>query len=241
MAHGGPDYGVGAPKATIYSLQDMAELAVRLGSIVSFDRRGDVIWLDDFEDGIIKWQAFLGGVGSAIASDTTMARNGAKSAKLTTAALADDNVHLTKYMVYPVLSSMGFEISWSTVESTWEIDLMIGIWDGTTAYSGMVEIDQEDGVLRVWGDDGLPHTFGTISYYLTYHMWHTAKVVIDAVAKKYKRFILDSVEYDLSDYAVGGSALVAPKRMTVDALFRTRAAAAKSLYLDDAIVTQNEP
>ena len=62
MAHGHPDYGGAAPLATVYTLQDLAELAARLGSIDVFDRRGNVLLLDDFESGIKKW--LFGGTGS---------------------------------------------------------------------------------------------------------------------------------------------------------------------------------
>jgi len=62
MAHGTPDWGVTASKKTIYSLHDMGELAVRLGSIVSFDRRGDVIFSDSFQNGLGK--VYASGVGA---------------------------------------------------------------------------------------------------------------------------------------------------------------------------------
>jgi len=35
----------------------LAELATRLGSIVTYDRKGEVIFCDDFEDGIDAWRA----------------------------------------------------------------------------------------------------------------------------------------------------------------------------------------
>ena len=55
MGHGYPDYGTQGPVSTVHSIQDLGELAVRLGSIVTFDRRGNVLWLDGFDSGIGAW------------------------------------------------------------------------------------------------------------------------------------------------------------------------------------------
>lgn len=51
MAHGTPDFFGLSPKNYTYALQDDAELAARLGSIVNFDRRGEVIFMSAFENG----------------------------------------------------------------------------------------------------------------------------------------------------------------------------------------------
>jgi len=51
MAHGMPDWFGTGEKTTTYGLSDDAELAVRLGSIVNFDRRGEVLAMTAFESG----------------------------------------------------------------------------------------------------------------------------------------------------------------------------------------------
>jgi len=56
VAHGTPDWGVTAGARTVYQMTDLGELAVRLGSIVTHDRRGDVIFLEDFEEGMGRWR-----------------------------------------------------------------------------------------------------------------------------------------------------------------------------------------
>ena len=66
MAGETPDYGRLSAQATVFPVTDLGELAARLGSIVSHDRRGDVIWLDGFEDGLDKWQPTTSGSGAAV-------------------------------------------------------------------------------------------------------------------------------------------------------------------------------
>ena len=82
MAHGTPDWGVTAGAVTTYQVTDLGELAVRLGSPISHDRRGDVIWWDDFECTLNKWQTVANGAGSSVALSDARARNGRYSALL---------------------------------------------------------------------------------------------------------------------------------------------------------------
>ncbi|GAI49683.1 unnamed protein product, partial [marine sediment metagenome] len=63
MSRGQPDYGSSAVKEVAGTLADMGELAARLSSIVEYDRRGDVVYLDDFEEPVLKWSPLAAGAG----------------------------------------------------------------------------------------------------------------------------------------------------------------------------------
>ncbi|GAG01299.1 unnamed protein product, partial [marine sediment metagenome] len=47
-----PDDYKWLPGSTRFPLSDIGELAVRLGSLCSYDRRGEVIFIDDFGHGV---------------------------------------------------------------------------------------------------------------------------------------------------------------------------------------------
>ncbi|GAH83946.1 unnamed protein product, partial [marine sediment metagenome] len=70
MPRGQPDFGMYASASTIGSVSDLAELAVRLGSINIFDRRGKVIDFDDFEDVRKGWEFELLGGATAVRAST---------------------------------------------------------------------------------------------------------------------------------------------------------------------------
>ncbi|GAI56753.1 unnamed protein product, partial [marine sediment metagenome] len=80
MAHGQPDFGMYQIAKTIYRLADMGELAVRLGSIVTHDRRGDVIWMDNFDSGIAKWYQFASDDDGLVEWSAERSRSGGFSA-----------------------------------------------------------------------------------------------------------------------------------------------------------------
>lgn len=63
MAHGAPDDSDVLKEQDLYRVDDMAELAARLGSIVTYRRSGQVVYLDDFANGLNHWlvHTFLAG------------------------------------------------------------------------------------------------------------------------------------------------------------------------------------
>jgi len=242
MSHGYPDWGIYAPKKTTYSLPDLAELAVRLGSIVTFDRRGDVIFLDDFESGIQKWVFTGTGIGAAAENSAESARNGRYSAKITTGDAVGDYARLTRYSFPPVLSKIGFEISFTSSAHAQYLQWGIGYYDGTNVHEGHIRFDVQNSNLQYYGDDAAWHIFATnIRVYGVTYLFHTIKLVIDIENDKYVRFLFDEKSYDLSAYAlnVAGSALLPNLGLYIEVV--TNLAANLSIYVDDAINTQNEP
>ena len=75
-----------------------AELAARLGSPDTFDRRGDVLWMDDFESGL-KWRTSLLGTGSLIDLTATMAASGGKCCRLVTGSANNDYAYLLRHFL----------------------------------------------------------------------------------------------------------------------------------------------
>lgn len=61
MPRGMPDWGEYSPQEVVSKLLDNAELAARLGSPVLFDRRGTVIFMDDFNCGVNHWDTVTKG------------------------------------------------------------------------------------------------------------------------------------------------------------------------------------
>jgi len=54
MPRGHPDYGQAGPTSLIATVPDLGELAARLGSNNTWDRRGFILWYDDFEASVLR-------------------------------------------------------------------------------------------------------------------------------------------------------------------------------------------
>lgn len=242
MARGQPDFGMYAPKTTVGSLSDMAELAVRLGSIDSYDRRGDVILLDDFEGTVLK--CITGGMaGSAVALDATSVRSGSQAVKLTLAAVAASEVWIRKDT--PVLISLriGIEISFSVPATTYTFHIISYHYDGTNEVRGQCRLDFNAKELRIW-DNALGWVLiaSGLNFISVNHTYHTIKLVCDFSTSKFVRVMLNGTDYDISAYTLRSALSVTVPILRVEpTVVDNGGGIAASIWLDDLIFTMNEP
>ena len=202
MAHGHPDWGISQPRKTVYPVTDLAELAARLGSINTFDRRGDTVWMDDFEDNINKWNYSGSGTGWAVALSTDQALHGAKSAKLTTGNAVTNSTYIAKHHPLPVSSRLGLEISFTTDTSLSYIQFGLAYSTGTSYREASIRyIPGEPGSLQYKDETGIWTEFATTTLPDVQSLFHTIKIVADLSSHKYTRVLLDNTEYDLSAHA----------------------------------------
>lgn len=244
---GTPDYSPVKPPGQIipgpiYTLADMGELAARLGSIDTFDRRGNVIWFDDFESGIEKWTHESAAGGEDLVWSSLHARNGGFSAKLTTGAHTGDDALMMASLAYPRLSKIGFEISFLRDSYLREIIIRMGVETGTEIIIATATWVAATKVCSCIDKDGVTHDLTpTITFGLDYPILNTIKLVADFINKEYVRLIVNSIEFNLSGITlpvipVGPS----PKLHGYLKIF-TVSDDVCTLYVNDAIFTQNEP
>lgn len=241
MAHGYPDYGTQGPVSTVHSIQDMGELAARLGSIDTFDRRGNVIFMDDFESGLSQWLLGEAGAGE-LNWNGQYSRNGGFSCQIKTDPTLGFEAWITKYIKFRLISLMGIEFSVSS-GGNWQyltLDLLfqlaaeyvvaairynhstgkIEYSTGIAAWANIPNIDFAASII--------PQNFDTI------------KLVVDSVNRKFKRLILNSQEFDISTldcYSVAAGGLPS---LASTIILSTDGVGAAIAYIDDVIVTQNE-
>ena len=112
MAHGAPDNYEVKPTNITNTLQDDAELAVRLGAVSSIDRLGNVIWFDNFSNGSNSWILSGDGLGNDASVSSARYKHGGFSLKLTGGR--DDDLQSTCYvfLTYPEPSKNGHRIQY---------------------------------------------------------------------------------------------------------------------------------
>jgi len=242
MAHGLPDYGVYAPKVTVSALADMAELAARLGSIDTFERKGDVLWLDDFNDGIHKWTTELTEDRGSVEWDGNHARNGGFCAKLTSGDEEDDKARIIRKMPIASLSKIGLEVSFTVHANAktvqFELHLNEGLYKHNIAV-GWTAID------KVWTYTLTEGVYVDLepSVTLATDEWvfHTMKIVADLNTHKFCHLISNYTHFDMTDipYYYTGEELAPYLHLYVTCIGNGDGAAI--MYVDDVILTQNEP
>lgn len=242
MAHGTPDFGVTAGAATTHQLFDVGELAARLGSPDTYDRRGDVMFWEDFECGLARWLIqFSGGAGTG-ALTTTRARNGRNSLSLTTAAVAGALARAIAFLPPPAGSRIGLEASAEFTDVNNRLEWRIILQDDGIEYDYFVRWDNDLQQLLTFGPGSVYTAFASdVRLSNTARLFNTGKIVIDEEGQQYERFILNGEEYDIRGRVPFSGASGIPDRMQAEIVAGAINAAAKTVNWDDVIVTQNEP
>lgn len=248
MPHGQPDFGMYSIAATIHRLADMGELAARLGAINVFDRRGNVICFDDFESGVEKWYGTGSGSGYAVAADAEYAKGGGFSCKLTTGATSGGLASITRYLPYPALSKLGFELAFTMRQHVYEYHLWMYVYDGVNRHKAEARYlylgpPAGNDILQV-NDNGTwtDIATGLYAYALAGYEFHIMKLVADFGNGVYTRLIFDDAQYNISAYSLKSETNPTGSHMTVYCkVVNDTTAQSFNINVDDAIITQNEP
>lgn len=219
----------------------LAELAARLGSPVTYDRRGDVIWYDDFESGVEKWRYIGAGGGLDWASDAVA--KGGFSGKLYTKNVADSSVLGLTYLPMPLLSKIGIELSLFRSVNTKYIIIELLLYDGTNRYDARATYTLATETWQYQDSGGVDHNLlPTLELSPTYTQFHVIKLVADFTTGLYTRLLVNNIFYDLSNLAMQATAAPAQApSLHLNLSVTTNANISASIHIDNVILTQNEP
>lgn len=218
-----------------------AELAARLGSINKFDRRGDTVWMDDFEGAVLLWDTDIDTENGEIFLTTESAKYGSQSCKLITGGGLEDSAKIEKYMGAQIAGKIGLEVSFASAGPYPRLIFELKWYTGVYYYIGGIYYSKEAARLYYLNHEGtyaeLPERpvlkTGT-------HTYHTVKFVIDTGTGKYVRCLLNNEDIDLSSHSL--QKVTDGEEMSV--YFSIQNATVhydpKPMWVDNVIVTQNE-
>ena len=242
MARGQPDYGMYQRKVVSATLADMGDLAVRLGSIVEYDRRGDIVYLDDFENTILKWFQ-LGSAGGIAVLDSVTAKSGSQSVKFTTGPLLADAWAINKSFVILGTLRVGIEISLCDLSPGCDLYFQISYWDGAAGRQARIWYDNSADSFYV--DDTVAGNWTFIANVGSMrggeHLFYPIKLVVDFTTNLYERFLYGNTEYSISTITIPPTVLAGGAYLNAFISLSNAVAAVHNAWVDDFILTQNEP
>ena len=198
-----PDWYYFLPYSKRHILQDMGELAVRLGSTVSFDRRGIVMDMDDFETGLSKWGYDGYASDSAQKVVVTHVYRGGYAIQLNSGKLADPIYIINK--AFPNISAKksGAEIAFRPSSGGYYQIIRLQHSDGSALSQASIKLDMVAKEIYYLNSGGNYASFGTIpDLGAMTTIWNVIKLVADFENETYYRVILNGTTYDLSSYAL---------------------------------------
>jgi len=242
MVHTLPDGTTKYKMVTIFGQIDSGELAARLGSIASFDRRGNVIWMDDFESSILHWGVTAGGGGGAAAYSTDRALRGNGSCKIQSGTTTEDPTEIIRPLAFPVLGKMGFELAISYAALINILTWRMVVYDGSTIYTA--KVFWHNGLNRFYyhdhNDDPQVLRSG-VDLTQPDHGFNIIKLVCDFSTGEYIRLIYNATTIPMTDLKFYQNSSGVSPRMLIEFWVDGVTDQDAVVYVDNAIVTQNEP
>jgi hypothetical protein len=218
-----------------------AELAARLGSIVSYDRRGQVIFADTFANGFASWSR-AGSSGYYITLDPSRSLNDGYSVKLYPGSVNGYTATLSKPLTtFPTGTPFGLS-AWlfmNPYPGSWV--LWIRYSDGATFHDAAIKGVYADGnVYYLNAANGLTQFTTWKTDILVKEAFRFFKLVINPATHKYVRAIIDGNEIDMSALSYY-TAAATPKYLILNIQVGSDGTNNGPANVDDVVFTTMEP
>ena len=239
---GQADYGALAAKETTAAVSDMGEVAARLGSIVTYDKRGDVVDFDSCEDAVLRWAVYPGTVNDYARLDSTSVKSGSQAIRLHSDNVSGAGVTITRGI--PVLASkrLGFEVSFSRLSTGVNLQLLIYYFTGVKYYLAALKLDNFIRKLYVWNIAGGWTEVADSGYLFEMNfLFSTVKLVADFEALLYQRLLFNPYEHDISSIPLYSFLNTAAPHIMMHISLNNLDAAGGDVWIEDIVWTQAEP
>lgn len=215
------------------------------GPPMTFDRRGELMYWDDFESSSQRYQDWVTvASGGTINRSTENPKFGDFGIKMVTGATINDAATIYYFLNDFHVGRVGAEISFASCSTDCYIIIDMSYYDGTTKLQGKIAYDTSNSQFVVWSVGSwtpattLPMFMGTSGEKLPFT---TIKLVMDLDRNEYVRALCAGTEVDISAYTPTTAADVTKRGITVYAWYQTKAAVAQTGYIDNFKFTGNEP
>jgi len=242
MPRGQPDYGLYTDTPVASGISDPGEAAARLGSINVYDRRGWTVWFDDFESPSLKWVGARTAPGAFPVLSTGQAFSGIQSVHLNAPAGVASASSIARRFPLIRRGKVGFEI-WvqGTTVTPGYLELRADIHDGVTPYWAAWRYYSAGRDLYIVTPDG-EELIDNLAYMISSRFYFLpVKLVVDMDTDLYTRLVVGEREHDISAYGQNVMAPGTNKFIEVTISIAPNAVFDQKMYLDNFILTQNEP
>jgi len=219
----------------------LAELAARLGSPISWDRRGQVAQIITFANGFGHMATSASAGAGLVALCPSLFQTDGYSCELTTGTGGNQNAGITTYGDYSPADQVGFEVSLSFTSQAAMVYFLLKVWDGVDEHQAYARINKANHKIEVLNSLNAYVEAGSFTPVELAYLFYSIKLVVNLATKRWVRLLVRGVEYDLSAIASRSAGYEGGPYFTFAVQVDHDAAVNKTLYLDRVIVTTNEP
>ncbi|MBA7540501.1 hypothetical protein ES705_32800 [subsurface metagenome] len=224
------------------AIDDKGYMLIKQLPILTVDRKGEVIFYDNFSNGIGIWSGTGSGTGGKAAIATEAFKTAGFSLKMATGVNGVSYGYLTGEIFYLKPSNMGIECNISFNNYVDYITIALHLYTKTQVYTLLIKINITEAKIQLSEDTvnwiDIPTS---ISLVANIRIFHSLKVVADFINGKYIRLIFDGTSYNISDYSLHSTTDDYYKRTQVNIQTASTSTLSGDTYLDSLVITQNEP
>lgn len=237
-------FGYGESMRTVDMQSELHELAARLGSPVAYDRRGRIVWSDDFDGLQLRWvPTVTAGVGD-VGLTSALPYCGDQCCHMKTGAVLNDYTAITRGMYLPLDKNLGFQSAFR-LDSSWDnayLDFQMLLYDGTNLHLASLRVNSTG---AVWTGQYYTSAGGWTSALTTWSprvssTWHQIKMVVDFTNGLMVRGLIDNNVIDLSAIPTNKTADTT-QALDLRIKLTTLGAASRECWIDNVILTDCEP
>lgn len=237
-----PDYQKYLPGSNRFSLQDMGELAVRVNAPLMLDRRGDIVWYDDFRNGLANWKLTVGGANGGASLLANQSYHAGFYAQLIPATTSTLQTFLRSNVGNFVRGRIGFDIVLGVLNTPNNIQIQFDIFDGTYQHIAYLQYVSASSAWRISDETSTFQTILTRQIHFGSNIiWFPLKLVYDLSTQYYVRYIMGDDELDISTIQFRKVAAAATPQMQLSIAVIGDGTTNPRLNIAQAIITQSEP
>jgi len=238
-----PDWTLPVTQVNIAGLAGLEELAARLGSIVPWDMKGNIILLEDFESELTEWSDLSTGDCSVVRSSRHK-YSGDWSAKLITAGDEGDTVQFARMLYFPGVSKYALACRLCLHDECYKIGMYAYLNRGSLLESYYFDIsyNPNTGELILETRDDAAYLVATVKacYASPYYSWLPLMITFDLESEKFDKVFLGDEEYDISAHSIYLGTTSAYREIDLY-VYTKRSDADFTSYIDDIVLAKNVP
>lgn len=218
-----------------------SELVARLGSPVSWDWRGNTLLINTFGQGMGCIYTYHAGTGSSVAIDPTRFMTDGYSLLCLGGNAAGDYAGFDGRLGLNPAGRYGYELAWDQNGNFGYWLIALRVKGAGSEYVGRIKWIRTNGYLYYQDSDGNYQYVDTRYNSAGDYLFNRVKLVVDLTSAKYLRLLWNSVEYDLSGFALYPTSGLAAGTLEYQFRVYPDAAPQTGVYIDHFVITVNEP
>lgn len=241
MARGLPDdYDVTSEFPT-YQVPDLAEVAARLGSYITYDRSGRQLWADSFEGSTLRWPIATFGSGSSVSLTSNSARSGYNAVMLTAGAVSGAYAGILRRFPTLGISRYGFT-AWISLFSTINrFECWMIYYTGSKEIRSAVRYELSTQRISILTSGEYWNVvLASIPLQVDYSCFNYVKLIVDFLSKRYVQLFFNSYMTELSPFAPSELSNTTPASLRLAVYCYGVGTSSSAIYVDDVVLTIEE-